>query len=63
MLNSIATGEGPVAEHLQYTRRAAMRRAQLGVSAYDVLRSFQIVGRPRMSTAFSAPVIASYPVA
>ncbi|WP_316575081.1 PucR family transcriptional regulator [Nocardia canadensis] len=45
VLTSLATGAGPVAEHLQYTRRAAMRRAQLGVSAYEVLRSFQIVSR------------------
>ncbi|MBN7450185.1 PucR family transcriptional regulator, partial [Mycobacteroides abscessus subsp. abscessus] len=43
LLTGIADREGPVAEHLQYTRRAALRRMQLGVSAYDMMRSFHIV--------------------
>ncbi|RJO70758.1 PucR family transcriptional regulator [Nocardia panacis] len=55
MLTSIAHGGAPIAEHLQYTRRAALRRAQLGVSAYDVLRSFHIVSRGLWSALQSAP--------
>lgn len=42
VLDSISHGQGPVAEHLQFARRVARRRAHLGVSAYDVLRSFSI---------------------
>ncbi|MFE7613173.1 PucR family transcriptional regulator [Streptomyces celluloflavus] len=55
MLSSIASGRGPIAEHLQFTRRSALRRTQLGVSAYDVLSSFHIVRRELWAAMQSAP--------
>ncbi|GCD99051.1 hypothetical protein EHYA_06763 [Embleya hyalina] len=55
MLASIASGQGPIAEHLQFTRRSALRRTQLGVSAYDVLGSFHIVRREVWAALRSAP--------
>lgn len=55
ILTGIAQGQGPVAENLQFTRRAARRRAQLGVSAYDVLRSFHIGNRTLWEALKNAP--------
>lgn len=55
MLSSIASGQGPIAEPLQFTRRSALRRAQLGVSAYDVLSSFHIVRRELWAALQSTP--------
>lgn len=55
LLTGIADREGPVAEHLQYTRRAALRRMQLGVSAYDMMRSFHIVSSGIWNALQTAP--------
>lgn len=55
ILDNVAQGRGPVAEHLQFARRAARRRAHLGVSAYDVLRSFHIGNRALWAALQHAP--------
>ncbi|ALU73402.1 hypothetical protein H351_30505 (plasmid) [Rhodococcus erythropolis R138] len=55
LLEGMAAGVGPSGEALQFTRRAARRRAQLGVSAYDVLKAFHIVSRELWNALQSAP--------
>lgn len=55
ILENIPDGRGPGAEHLEYARRAASRRAHLGVSAYDVLRSFHVGTRTLWAALRASP--------
>jgi hypothetical protein len=55
MLTGIASRHAPDAEHLRFTRQAARRRTQLGVSSYDVLSSFHIVVRELWAALRAAP--------